>query len=215
MKSDMNRDATHGETQDTMHGTTRETTRDMIAAHFTENLRVVQASAAALAVAAGAAGDALVGAVLGGRKILCFGNGGSATQASHMAGELIGRFKETRRPYAAIALGGDPGSVTCIANDFGYGALFERQIEGLAAAGDVALGITTSGASENVIRGLAMARRKGAVTIALTGQNGLVGGEADHVLAVPSDVTAHVQEVHLMLLHSWCVEIDARVMEQS
>jgi D-sedoheptulose 7-phosphate isomerase len=66
-----------------------------------------------------------------------------------------------------------------------------------------------------VIRGLAMARRKGAVTIALTGQNGLVGGEADHVLAVPSDVTAHVQEVHLMLLHAWCVEIDARVMEQS
>jgi D-sedoheptulose 7-phosphate isomerase len=184
----------------------------MIAAHFTENLRVVEASATVLADAAGAAGDALVAAVLGGKKILCFGNGGSATQASHMAGELIGRFKETRRPYAAIALGGDAGSVTCIANDFGYGALFERQIEGLAAEGDVALGITTSGSSENVVRGLAMAHSRGAVTIALTGQKGLVGGTADHILAVPSNVTAHIQEVHLMLLHAWCVEIDANVL---
>lgn len=166
----------------------------------------------ALAGAAGAAGDALVRAVLGGKKILCFGNGGSATQASHMAGELIGRFKETRRPYAAIALGGDMGSVTCIANDFGYGALFERQIEGLAAIGDVALGLTTSGTSENVVRGLSMARSKGAVTIALTGENGLVGAAVDHILAVPSSATAHIQEVHLMLLHAWCAEIDAQVI---
>jgi len=172
----------------------------------------VEASATALADVAGRAGDALVAAVLDGKKILCFGNGGSATQASHMAGELIGRFKETRRPYAAIALGGDAGSVTCIANDFGYGALFERQVEGLASAGDVALGLTTSGTSENVLRGLAMAQKKGAVTIALTGENGLVGGTADHVLAVPSSVTAHIQEVHLMLLHAWCIEIDAHVI---
>ena len=172
----------------------------------------MEASATALAAAAGAAGDALVAAVLGGKKILCFGNGGSATQASHMAGELIGRFKETRRPYAAIALGGDAGSVTCIANDFGYGALFERQIEGLASHGDVAIGLTTSGSSENVVRGLAMARLKGAVTIAMTGEKGLVDGSADHILAVPSSVTAHVQEVHLMLLHAWCVEIDAQVL---
>jgi len=172
----------------------------------------VEASVVALAGAAGAAGDALVRAVLGGKKILCFGNGGSATQASHMAGELIGRFKETRRPYAAIALGGDMGSVTCIANDFGYGALFERQIEGLAAIGDVALGLTTSGTSENVVRGLSMARSKGAVTIALTGENGLVGAAVDHILAVPSSATAHIQEVHLMLLHAWCAEIDAQVI---
>lgn len=172
----------------------------------------MEASATILADAAGAAGEALVAAVLGGKKILCFGNGGSATQASHMAGELIGRFKETRRPYAAIALGGDVGSVTCIANDFGYGALYERQVEGLASDGDVVLGITTSGSSENVIRGLVMGAKKGAVTIALTGERGLVGCNADHVLAVPSSITAHIQEVHLMLLHAWCVEIDAAVM---
>ena len=172
----------------------------------------MEASAVALADAAAAAGDALVAAVLGGRKILCFGNGGSATQASHMAGELIGRFKETRRPYAAIALGGDVGSVTCIANDFGYGALYERQVEGLATEGDVLIGLTTSGTSENVVRGLAAGRKKGATTIALTGRKGVSGTEADHVLAVPSDVTAHIQEVHLMLLHAWCVEIDAHVL---
>ena len=129
-----------------------------------------------------------------------------------MAGELIGRFKETRRPYAAIALGGDIGSVTCIANDFGYGALFERQIEGLASHGDVAIGLSTSGTSENVVRGLAMARLKGAVTIAMTGERGVVEGTVDHILAVPSNVTAHIQEVHLMLLHAWCVEIDAQVL---
>lgn len=169
----------------------------------------MEASAAALAGEATRAADALVAAVRGGKKIMCFGNGGSATQASHMAGELIGRYKETRRPYAALALGGDVGSVTCIANDFGYGALFERQLEGLATEGDIALGLTTSGTSENVLRGIAMARQKGAVTIALTGGKGLVGAQADHVLAVPSSVTAHIQEVHLMLLHAWCAEIDA------
>lgn len=167
------------------------------------------ASAAVLEAEAIRAADAIVAAIRGGRKILCFGNGGSATQASHMAGELIGRYKETRRPYAALALGGDVGAVTCISNDFGYGALFERQIEGLATPGDVAIGLTTSGTSENVVRGIAMARNKGAVTVAMTGERGLVGAKADHVLAVPSDVTAHVQEVHLMLIHAWCAEIDA------
>jgi D-sedoheptulose 7-phosphate isomerase len=85
----------------------------IIAAHFAESIRTVEASAKALGAAADAAGSALVKAVLGGRKILCFGNGGSASQASHMAGELIGRFKETRRPYAAIALGTGSGSPTC------------------------------------------------------------------------------------------------------
>jgi D-sedoheptulose 7-phosphate isomerase len=98
--------------------------------------------------------------------------------------------------------------VTCIANDFGYDVLFERQVRALAEAGDVAVGFTTSGRSENVRRGLEEARRRGAVTVAVVGAAGLVGGTADHVLAVPSDQTAHVQEVHLMLLHVWCICID-------
>ncbi len=194
---------------DTIEKSETRDSRSVIADHFAASARTVEASAAALADEATRAADALVTAIRAGKKILCFGNGGSAAQASHMAGELIGRYKETRKPYAALALGGDVGSVTCIANDFGYGALFERQLEGLASAGDVALGLTTSGSSENVVRGLAMARRKGAVTIALTGSKGLIGADADHLLAVPSTVTAHIQEVHLMLLHAWCAEIDA------
>lgn len=188
---------------------TVESATSAIANHFEANLQVVTASAAAIADVASRAAVALTHAIRDGKKVLCFGNGGSATQASHMAGELIGRFKETRRPYAALALGADVGSVTCIANDFGYGALYERQIEGLAQPGDVAIGLTTSGTSENVVRGLVMARTKGAITIALTGAKGLKGAEADYVIAVPSTATAHIQEVHLMTLHAWCIVIDA------
>jgi D-sedoheptulose 7-phosphate isomerase len=184
----------------------------VIASHLAASIRTVEA-AAAVADLAEQAADALVDAIRNGNTVLCFGNGGSATQASHMAGELIGRFKDTRRPYAALALGGDVGSVTCIANDFGYGALYERQVEALAKPGDVAIGLTTSGSSENVLRGLGMASQKGAVTIALTGERGLVGGTADYVVAVPSTVTAHIQEVHLMLLHAWCIRIDAALID--
>jgi len=176
--------------------------------HFREHQQVVDASVKALEPAADAAGRAIVAALAAGQKVICFGNGGSAAEASHMAEELVGRYSKTRRPFPAISLAADSGTVTCIANDFGYGALFERQIEAFAQPGDVAIALTTSGGSENVIRALTMARAKGAVTIALTGSAGLAGGEADHLLAVPSGVTAYVQEVHLMLLHVWCTSID-------
>jgi D-sedoheptulose 7-phosphate isomerase len=108
----------------------------------------------------------------------------------------------------AIALTSDAATVTCIANDYGFGAVFERQAEALVTVGDVAIGMTTSGKSENIIRGLRAARSRGAVTIALTGSAGLVGGEADHLIAVPSEETAYVQEVHLIVIHIWCRAID-------
>jgi len=101
----------------------------------------------------------------------------------------------------------------CIANDFGFGALFERQVEALAHRGDVVVGITTSGRSENVLRGLKAAKEKGAITIALCGKQGLQGSTADHVVAVPSNEGAYIQEVHLMLLHVWCIAIDAAIAE--
>ena len=179
-----------------------------IAEHFHAHRRVVEKCFESLIGEAEATGRALVQALGAGRKVLAFGNGGSATQASHLVGELLGRFKATRQPFPAVVLSSDPGTVTCIANDFGYEALFERQAQALGQPGDVAVGFTTSGRSENVRRGLDAARARGAVTIAVTGGAGLVGGTADHVLAVPSDVTAHVQEVHLMLLHVWCINID-------
>lgn len=183
------------------------------ATHFREHQKVVEACIASLQAASDAAAAALISCIGRGGKILAFGNGGSATQASHLVEELIGRFKETRRPLPAISLVGDSGVVTCIANDFGYGALFERQVEGLAQRGDAVVGFTTSGRSENVLRGLKAAKEKGAITIALCGRHGLKDGGADHVVAVPSDEGAHIQEVHLMLLHVWCMAIDAAIAE--
>lgn len=181
---------------------------DRIVDRFLAHQEVVRLSIADLGAMADDVGHAVVDALQRGGKVLAFGNGGSATQASHLAGELIGRFARTRRPLPAIALPADLGAVTCIANDFGYDALFERQIEALASAGDVAVGFTTSGRSENVLRGLAAATRRGAMTVALTGAGGLAGATADYVVRVPSTSTADIQEVHLMLLHAWCTMID-------
>jgi D-sedoheptulose 7-phosphate isomerase len=183
--------------------------------HFREHQKVIDDCIASLQPVSDAASEALITCIGRGGKILAFGNGGSATQASHLVEELIGRFKDTRRPLPAVSLVGDAGVITCIANDFGYGALFERQVQGLAIRGDAVIGITTSGKSENVLRGLKAAKEKNATTIALCGKNGLQGMEADHVVAVPSDVGAHIQEVHLMLLHVWCLSVDAAVASGS
>jgi D-sedoheptulose 7-phosphate isomerase len=183
------------------------------ATHFREHQKVIDACIASLQPASDAAASALISCIGTGGKILAFGNGGSATQASHLVEELIGRFKETRRPLPAVSLVGDSGVVTCIANDFGYGALFERQVEGLAQRGDAVVGITTSGRSENVLRGLKAAKDRGAITIALCGRQGLKDCDADHVVAVPSDEGAYIQEVHLMLLHVWCSTVDAAIAE--
>src|SRR5881394_2603105 len=111
-------------------------TESLTAAHFRAHQQVVEAALGELGERVEEVARILVGALRSGGKVLAFGNGGSATQASHLVGELVGRFKETRRPLPAISLVGDPGVVTCIANDFGYAALFERQVEALAATGD-------------------------------------------------------------------------------
>jgi|HubBroStandDraft_6_1064221.scaffolds.fasta_scaffold00070_32 D-sedoheptulose 7-phosphate isomerase len=154
-------------------------------------------------------GQVLASALRAGQKVMVFGNGGSATQASHFAAELMGRFSKTpRRPLAAVALASDPGIITCIGNDFGYDAVFERQIAALGKPGDIALALTTSGKSENVLRGLAMARRKRATTVALAGAAGLAGVKPDYLLNVPSTSTNHIQEVHILFLHLWCSYID-------
>ncbi|HEV7838233.1 MAG TPA: SIS domain-containing protein [Gemmatimonadaceae bacterium] len=179
--------------------------------HFREHQKVIDDCIASIQPASDAVTEALIACIGRGGKILAFGNGGSATQASHLVEELIGRFKDTRRALPAISLVGDTAVITCIANDFGYGALFERQVQGLATRGDAVIGITTSGKSENVLRGLKAAKEKNAITIALCGKNGLEGADADLVVAVPSEVGAHIQEVHLMLLHVWCISIDAAI----
>jgi phosphoheptose isomerase len=129
-------------------------------------------------------------------------------RASHLAEELVGRFKKDRRPFPAICLTADSGTVTCIANDYGYESLFVRQIDAFAQSGDIAVGLTTSGKSENVNRALRAAHARGAVTIALTGDAGLQGAEADHVIAVPSSDSAIIQEVHLMIIHIFCQAVE-------
>ena len=184
---------------------------ETLRAEWDEHLRVA-ADAATLLPEAQRLADRLCEALGGGGKLLTFGNGGSAADAQHFAGELLGRFRDTRRPLPAIALSTDPSVVTCIANDFSYEDLFARQVTALASAGDVVVGITTSGRSPNVVNGLRAAREAGALSVAWTGADpGPAGAAAEIVLAVPSTTTARVQEVHTLLMHTICVAIDAWV----
>jgi D-sedoheptulose 7-phosphate isomerase len=145
-----------------------------------------------------------------GGRVISFGNGGSAADAQHITGELVGRFKRERRPLAAIALSVDPSVVTCIANDYSFEDVFARQVEAHARAGDVAIGYTTSGRSENVVRALRAARDAGAKTILFAGGAGLPAADhADVALVVPSTSTARVQEMHLLLMHVIVDQVDA------
>ncbi len=140
-----------------------------------------------------------------GGKLLVFGNGGSAADAQHVASELVNRLRRERRALAAIALTTDTSVVTSIGNDASFDAVFARQIEALGRPGDVALAISTSGRSPNVVAALAAAARGGLGTIALTGRDGGAAGRAAAVhVKVPSDSTARVQEVHRTLLHVIC-----------
>ncbi len=144
-------------------------------------------------------------AVLAGRQVLVFGNGGSATDAQHFAAELVVRYTRTRRAVAALALAADAAVLTAAGNDLGFAAVFARQIEALGRPGDVAVAITTSGRSANVIEGLRTARARGLATIALTGRDGGDAGPlADVQVLVPSDVTARIQEVHRTWIHAVC-----------
>lgn len=152
-----------------------------------------------------AAAEAIVRSVAHGGKVLVFGNGGSAADASHAAAELVGRFTRERRGYGAVALTADPSVMTSVANDYGFERVFARQIEAFGRQGDVALAITTSGESVNVVRGLEEARARGLTTVALTGRDGGAAGRlADIHVNVRSDATPRVQEVHRTLLHVIC-----------
>ncbi|MBV8846210.1 MAG: SIS domain-containing protein [Bryobacterales bacterium] len=161
--------------------------------------------AQSIAAAAQAIGDALAR----GNKLLIFGNGGSAADAQHICGELVVRFERDRRPLPAIALTCDASVLTACANDYAYTEVFARQIEALGVAGDVALGISTSGTSTNVIRGFKVAKSHGMVTILITGP-GRSSNSCDLVLAAPGCNTARVQELHLATYHLICEILDAR-----
>jgi D-sedoheptulose 7-phosphate isomerase len=152
---------------------------------------------------------AIVTSMRRGGKLLVFGNGGSASDAQHVAAEFIGRFQHHRAPMAALALTADTSVLTSIGNDYSFDQVFVRQIEALGRTGDVALGISTSGRSQNVVAALQAARARGLETIALTGDDGgLVGQTATIHVNVPSKETARVQEVHRTLLHVICEMVE-------
>ncbi|HEX5216365.1 MAG TPA: SIS domain-containing protein [Vicinamibacterales bacterium] len=162
-----------------------------------------------------AAANVIVDALAAGRKVLVFGNGGSATDAEHLATELVGRFEQDRRAWPVIALTSDSALVTAVANDYGFEAVFVRQIDALGSTGDVAIGITTSGRSANVTAALVRARERGLRTIALTGRDGGATGQAAEVhVNVPSDSTARVQEVQRTIIHAICGVIEAALTDR-
>jgi D-sedoheptulose 7-phosphate isomerase len=167
-----------------------------------------QAQSSSLAATVAAA-EAMIAALRAGGKILVCGNGGSASDAQHFAAELVGRFVRERRALAAIALTTDTSILTAVANDYAYDRVFARQMEALGRSGDVAMGISTSGGSANVLAAFDTARAAGITTVALTGRDGgAVGRAADIHINVASPSTARVQEVHRTLLHAMCELIE-------
>lgn len=147
------------------------------------------------------------------RKVLLFGNGGSATDAAHIAAEFVGRYKRERAPLPAIALATDIAAITCIANDYGYDELFARQIRAHGQKGDIAIAISTSGNSANVLKGVETARAGGLTTIAWTGgTGGMLAAMVDFAFIVPSKVTARIQETHITLGHVLCELIEEQLL---
>lgn len=157
-----------------------------------------------------AAAAAIRGAFSAGGRLLIFGNGGSASDAQHMAAELVGRFERERAAMPALALSTDTSVMTSVSNDYGFERVFARQVEGLGRPGDVAFGITTSGHSPNILAALQGARALGLVTVALTGRDGgAAGAAADIHVNVPSESTARVQEVHRTIIHAICALVES------
>ncbi|MDD3294977.1 MAG: D-sedoheptulose 7-phosphate isomerase [Geobacteraceae bacterium] len=145
----------------------------------------------------------------GGGKLLVMGNGGSASDAQHFAAEIVGRFRLERKALPAIALSTDTSILTAVGNDYGFDSVFLRQVEALAAQGDVVMGISTSGSSVNVLEALQLAREKGCLTIGLLGRDGgAIGKSADMALVVPARDTARIQEAHITIIHILCQLIE-------
>ena len=152
-----------------------------------------------------AAGEALVQAYARGNKVLIFGNGGSAADAQHLAAELVVRYGRERRGLPALALTVNASVLTAAANDLGYERVFERQIEAFGTPGDVAIAISTSGQSKNIVSALRLAKQRQLVTVALTSARGAhLAAEAEHVVMVPSESTPRIQECHSLIGHIWC-----------
>lgn len=187
-----------------------------ISQHFTDSAQTKLDAIEMLAAPIAGATELMVGALINNGKILVCGNGGSAADAQHFAAELVGRFEMERQGLAAIALTTDSSIMTAVANDYGYNAVFEKQVRALGQPGDILLAISTSGNSASVIEAIRAAHDNDLHVVALTGKGGGEIGallrESDVHLCVPSDRTARIQEVHLLAIHCLCDGIDCLLL---
>lgn len=186
-----------------------------LGSYLADLVRAVEATAAAdIDTAVEGAIDAIVSAFSAGKPLLICGNGGSAADAMHIAGELVGRYKLERRGFNAIALGADAAVTTAWGNDYSFDTIFERQVEALGAPGGVVWGLSTSGNSENVVRALNKAKECDMCAFAMTGASGGRLGEiADILVAVPVSDTPRIQEIHTALYHYICDRVERRLAE--
>lgn len=192
--------------------------KDPIAAHFERSLAALELMTrdAALLAAARKIATIIVAALRAGNKLLIAGNGGSAADAQHIAAEIVGRYKQDRPAWAALALTTDTSALTAIANDYGFEQVFARQVAGLGRRGDVLLTLSTSGRSPNILAALRSARERGLVTIGFTGSEGeALGAFCDHLLVSPSDDTPVIQQIHLTVAHGICDEIEQTLMRET
>jgi D-sedoheptulose 7-phosphate isomerase len=181
---------------------------DMVAEHFRRSCETLSRAAddADLRAAIHTIADVITDAFRAGRKLLIAGNGGSAADAQHIAGEFLSRLNFDRNPLPAIALTTDSSVLTAIGNDYGFERVFERQVRGLGQKGDVFIAISTSGRSPNIVVALKAAREAGLITIGFTGTaaNGTMQPLCDHCLAAPSPETPHIQQIHIVAAHAIC-----------
>ncbi len=173
-----------------------------------ESLRVKRAAVEANRERILKGAEMLAGCIRAGRKVLLFGNGGSAADAQHIAAEFVNRFRIERPPLAALALTTDSSILTSIGNDYHFEEVFEKQVRALGQEGDVAWGISTSGNSPNVVKGIEAARAKGLAAIGMTGRGGRLAASADLAFTVDSATSARIQEVHITIGHILCELVD-------
>jgi len=189
---------------------------DRISQHFKESAQTKLDAVELLAAPIAEGIEAMVGSLLNNGKILACGNGGSAADAQHLAAELVGRFEVERHELAAIALSTDTSVISAIANDYGYKAVFAKQVRALGQPGDILVAISTSGNSPNVIEAINAAHENDLLVIALTGKGGGAIGEilrdSDVHICVPAERTARIQETHLLIIHCLCDGIDCLLM---
>jgi D-sedoheptulose 7-phosphate isomerase len=191
---------------------------DPIATHFERSREALERATrdAGLLATTTAIAAAIIGALWAGNRLLLIGNGGSAADAQHIAAEIVGRYKQDRPAYAAIALTTDASALTAIGNDLGFEQVFARQVEGLGQRGDVLMALTTSGRSPNILAALRAARQRGLVTIGFTGTGGeTLRARCDHLFVSPSDDTPVIQQIHLTAAHAICDAVEQAMMQRA